>query len=178
MNRFESPTSSLLDQLLEQEIRRMSDPNVSEPPEEVSPMALEDYRDEMMPFADLTSSDHVEAFLKAYAEGDFFRDLRSMYQHTPFKALPVFMAHPHGYPKFDPADVEDTGYLYLYILSEKNQVADDRKRAFLDAVMPAEIIANSVEIPLDYNSASMESMRSFHAGLRKATEELMEMMKG
>lgn len=168
----EMPNSNHFDQLLDDEIGRMKNPNVSDTPPRLAPLTLAEYRELVADQMALPDQNQLADFISEFED-----DSINLYQAVQAgdRLVPLLMPHEHGYPKFEPERLNRFGHLYYYVLDKKNLTVRPDKLAYMDTILPPEIIANGVVIPKDFknNNTWTDILRKFNG----ATRQMLEIIK-
>lgn len=170
----ESSMASRFRALLADEIKRMSDRTVTEPPADKNPLTLDEYRTVITEEGiQKPTPQQIDNFLRLLQnEVEFFAT-----QCRPgFKVVPALMLAEHGYAGFDDERVRMYGHLYAYTLTPENLTARADLLAYMDAVLPAEILSNAVAIPEKFLDPTAQE--AFYAELRNKVEQLIEKVYG
>jgi len=169
MSSPEQSSPSELIRLLAAEQERMRDPNVVDPPADAKAMELDKYRNEVKALKLETSADQKAAFLKDFSENELSSliKLRAAYPKTEFKIMPVVVLSARN--------AEAHGYLDYYVMNERNVRLSVDQTAFLDAVIPAELIANTAKIPLEMNA--IEDTAKMADDLEERVDELLKLVQ-
>lgn len=180
----EARKPSQFDYLLAAELKRMSDLSVNKPPDHKTPLKLEEYMEEVVSHLPFPTEKQRRFFIES-VEND--RDLMT-FARPGDKAVPVLMPYEHGYsvdedridlygyPVFDQRRIDLYGHLYYYVLNPKNlTVRTDKKLAYMDAVLPPEIIDNAALLP--ENVGDLKQRGDFYAEFRENVDRLLEWKK-
>ena len=165
----EAPMPLRFDELLDAEIRRMSDKSVNTPPAQEQNLTLDEYKDEIVSQINIPTTEQRQRFIEAFEDDRTLID----YAQPGFKVVPLFMPHEHGYPEFDPQRVEMYGHLYYYVLDSRNVTARSDKLAYMDVVLPPEIIDNAVPFP--ENVGDIKQRAQFYTDFRKSVDNFLKM---
>lgn len=165
-------TTSRFTELLDAEIARVgADPQKTLPTQK-TPLTQAEYRGVATDMRRPTP-EQVAQFI---AEVRDDRDL-TRYGQQGWKAVPVLMPHPHGFTEpFTPERLAKIGNLYYYVFDENNCTVLPDKNAFMDAVLPPEVIANAA--PLSENLRDPAQAEAFYSDFEAKTRALLAMCWG
>ena len=176
MTHPEIPRQTRFDELLQAEIARMDDPSVSEPPAQTQALTLAEYRDAMEQSLGknyLPAAQQITNFLEEFQQRGGEEIRRNA--HAGWKVIPVILPREHGYPVFDNKRVKAYGYLYVYVLREDGLTARTDKLAYMNAVLPLEVLSNAV--PVTEKILDTTEGEKFFKEFEEKVKRLVEMMK-
>lgn len=166
------PTLDRFDELLDAEIARVKDDSATKPPEEKNPLSLDEYKEIAMDQMVQPNEDQLKRFSEDFGD-DFPEIIR--FAKPGFKVVPLLMPHDHGYSSFRKERLEKYGHLYYYLMDKNNLTLRARDVAYMDAVLPPEIIENGVVLEEDF--AKPEKLAELQQQFKKSVQHMLEMVK-
>ena len=177
------PEISLFQRLLAAEIQRMKDTHVVDPPEEAAPFSLNEYKQNVVaPMPSITQEQlaRYKASTHEYFEGEIRKGARGGLARSLHaagaKVLPVLMPGEHGFPSFSADHLAAFGNLTTYILNRNNLTMRPDRLAYMNAVLPPEIIGLAVPLPENLEDPTQVSM--FFQAFDRSADKLLEITKG
>lgn len=166
----ENPWPRSLTSLLNEEIERMRNPTVAAKNTESRPLTLAEYKAAVEKLPKPVPG-QIANLIEAVKEK---RELFQIAQ-PGWKLVPLMMPHEHGYPDFHPDRLKLFGHLYYYCLTGENLTAAPDRIAYMDTVLPQEILGNGVIIPENFSSDPAVA-EGFFENFEKAVNRMLNML--